>query len=185
MANQFQDVRVKDINVEIELSDKPVIASIEGIRIDKNEVKPGEDVNLAIILKPYGGEYTTIRNTITIPEDLPDGKIRLLVCDARNSMQMSQTLNPEKYRPHSFEQLVKTLEESEKNNEIAIRLFLPRSGVTVHGQELPSLPGSLVNIMSSSRQTGVGKLAGEIFKRIPTEWVISGSHQLELTVKRE
>jgi hypothetical protein len=185
MANQFREVAVENIDVEIELSDKPVTAVIERIKIDRTEVEPGEDVNLTIVLKPYGAEYITRGTTLHIPEDLPEGEITLFVCDARNSMRMTAVMNPEKHKPHSFDQLVDILQEGEKNNEIAVRLFLPRGGVTVQGEELPSLPGSIISIMSSSRETGVERLTGEISRRIPTRWVISGCHQLVIRVERK
>jgi hypothetical protein len=185
MTNQFREVSVENIDVEIELSDKPVTAVIESIRIDKSEVEPGEDVNLTIVLKPYGAEYTTLRAALPIPEDLPDGEITIFVCDARNSVRMTAAMNPEKHKAHSFDRLVEILQEGEKNNEIAVRLFLPRGGVTVQGKELPSLPSSLISIMSSSRETGVGMLTGEISMRIPTRWVVSGCHQLVIRVKRK
>ncbi len=183
MTNQFREVSVENIDVEIELSDKPVTAMIESIRIDKSEVEPGDDVNLSIVLKPYGAEYTTLRTALPIPEDLPDGEITIFVCDARNSVRMTAARNPGKHKAHSFDRLVEILQEGEKNNEIAVRLFLPRGGITVQGKELPSLPGSLISIMSSSRETGIGRLTGEISRRIPTRWVVSGCHQLVIKVK--
>jgi hypothetical protein len=184
MDNQFQKVDVQHVDLEIELSDTPLSAVIEGIRIDKFEVKPGEDINLTVILKPYGGESTLLRKTITIPEDLPDGELTVIVCDARGSIQMTAATTPGKLKPHSFEQLVELFQEIEKNNEVVVRILTPFSGVTVRGQELPSLPPSLVSIMSSSRETGVESFGGEIFHKILTKWVISGYHQLQVKVKR-
>ncbi len=184
MDNQFRKVDVQSIDLEVELSDTPLSAVIESIRVDKLEVKPGEDINLTVILKPYGGEYTLLRTTITIPKDLPDGELTVIVCDARGSIQMTGTINPEKLKPHSFEQLVELFREIEKNNEIVVRILTPFSGVTVRGQELPSLPPSLISIMSSSRETGIESFGREIFRKIPTKWIISGHHQLQVKVKR-
>ena len=116
---------------------------------------------------------------------MPDGELTVIVCDARGSIQMTQTRNPEKLRPHSFTQLIELFQEIEKNNEIVVRVFTPFGGVTVRGQELPSLPPSLVSIMSSSRETGIQSFGGEISQRIPTEWAISGYHQLQVKVKGE
>lgn len=185
MNNQFEKVDVQDINLEVELSDTPLSAVIESIRIDKLEVKPGEDINLTVIVKPYGEEYTQVRTKIAIPEDLPDGELTVIVCDAKGSVEMTGARNPEKLRPHSFTQLIELFQEIEKNNEIVVRVFTPFGGVTVRGQELPSLPPSLVSIMSSSRETGIQSFGGEISHRIPTEWAISGYHQLQVKVKGE
>ena len=185
MDNQFQEVSVEEIHVDIELSEVPLTAVIEGIRIDKADVKPGEDIDLSIILKPYGNDYTTLRTTVSLPEDMSDGEVTIMVCDAAASLQMTGATNPERLKPHSFNQLIELFRTVEKNNEIVVRILLPRGGITVRGRELPSLPGSLINIMSSSRETGVGRLMGEIFSRIPTQWVISGNHQLRVMVKGE
>lgn len=185
MENPFRKVCVENINVEVEISDKPVTASIERIRVDKNEAAPGEDLKLSIILKPYESDYVTLRTSIRIPGDLPEGKITIYVCDAGSSLQMTRAVSPEKNKPHSFEQLIDIMQEVGKNNEIMVKVFLPRSGVLIHGEELPSLPGSLVDIMASSKETGIGHLAGEICRRIQTQWVITGCHQLEVMVKKE
>ncbi len=184
MNNQFKEVDVQDIRLQVELSDKPLSAVIEGIRIDKLEVRPGQNINLTVILKPYGDDYTLLETRINIPEDLPDGELTVIVCDARGSVQMTATRNPEKLKPHSFAQLIELFQEMEKNNEIVVRILTPSAGVTVRGQELPSLPPSVISIMSSSRETGIQSFAGEIFRKIPTKWAISGHHQLQVKVKR-
>ncbi len=184
MNNRFKKVDVQDIRLQVELSDKPLSAVIEGIRIDKLEVRPGQNINLTVILKPYGNDYTLLETRINIPEDLPDGELTVIVCDARGSVQMTATRNPEKLKPHSFAQLIELFQEMEKNNEIVVRILTPSAGVTVRGQELPSLPPSVISIMSSSRETGIQSFAGEIFRKIPTKWAISGHHQLQVKVKR-
>ena len=184
MNNRFKKVDVQDIRLQVELSDKPLSAVIEGIRIDKLEVRPGQNINLTVILKPYGDDYTLLESRINIPEDLPDGELTVIVCDARGSVQMTATRNPEKLKPHSFAQLIELFQEMEKNNEIVVRILTPSAGVTVRGQELPSLPPSVISIMSSSRETGIQSFAGEIFRKIPTKWAISGHHQLQVKVKR-
>ena len=183
MDNRFRKVDIADIHLEVELYDTPLSAIIEGVRVDKLEVKPGEDIGLTVILKPYGAEFTPLRTTLTIPEGLPDCELMVTVSDAKSSIQETGARNPEKLKPHSFEQLLELLQETEKNNEVIVRVFTPLGGVSIRGEELPSLPPSMLSIMTSSMETGIRSSAGEIFRRIPTEWVISGTQRLRIKVR--
>jgi len=185
MTNQFRQPKIQGMNLEMELSDIPLAATIQRVQIDKSEVKPGEDIHLTVNLKPYESRDRTFKTTIRIPENFPDGEFTVIVCDANSSIQITEAANPCKLRPNSLEGLLSLFQKLEKNNEIIVRIFTPFGGFMVHGRELPALPSSVINIMSSSKETGIGSFSGEICRRIPTDWIVSGHHQLQIKVKGE
>jgi len=45
------------------------------------------------------------------------------------------------------------------------------------------LPGSLISIMGSSRQTGARRFSGEIMKKLKTRWFVSGETKLKIKVE--
>ncbi|MBT6225863.1 MAG: hypothetical protein HOI47_04300 [Candidatus Scalindua sp.] len=53
------------------------------------------------------------------------------------------------------------------------------------GEDFPSLPNSVLSIMSLSNQSGVTPLRSEMVKRIQTEWLINGKQTINLFVNSE
>jgi hypothetical protein len=120
---------------------------------------------------------------IKIPDDVaPGSSIKIIVCDAMNSKMLEMTSAPGRFSPSSFEQLIRHLEDGERNNNIIVKIRLNKKGLTYMGEDFPSLPNSFLSIMSLSNQSGVTPLRSEIVKRIPTEWLINGKQTINLFV---
>ncbi len=52
------------------------------------------------------------------------------------------------------------------------------------GKALPNLPGSMVQIMGSSKRTGSQTIGGSVVSHFPTEWVVQGSENVHFTVTK-
>ncbi|HHT9117845.1 MAG TPA: SpoIVB peptidase S55 domain-containing protein [Candidatus Hypogeohydataceae bacterium YC38] len=183
MNNHFMEVNITGVTLEAEVSDERKVAIIENIRVDKRQLKPGETLHVTATIKPFAQEAVEKVVPIQIPNDVESGSIITLnVCDSNTSQALERTRAPDKFNPSSFEHLVKIFEKMEPSTNLIIRALLPKRGITYKGQELPSLPPSLLAVMSSSNQSGVNPLMEEIVHREPVEWILDGSHTLSITV---
>jgi hypothetical protein len=183
LNNEFQTAKIESIKLVANISEQNNIAFIDNIRVSNKWVSPGEEVLIDIRLRPYTREYTSIPVKIKIPDDVaPGSSIKIIVCDAMNSKMLEMTSAPGRFSPSSFEQLIRHLEDGERNNNIIVKILLNKKGLTYMGEDFPSLPNSFLSIMSLSNQSGVTPLRSEIVKRIPTEWLINGKQTINLFV---
>ena len=187
MDNPFEEVSIEGITITLWPDEELRTATIEGIRIDRVVVRPGDPIELTILIKPHLAVATSEQITVTIPESTPDGTIRVIAADAKTIKAFEKARAPYNYRPENVEQLIHLLQEREQNNEIVITVYSPIHGITIEGEELPSLPTSLLSVMTSSKEKGEsGPTKGmTLFKRrVPTDYFISGSQTLEVRVDR-
>ncbi len=185
MNNPFEDVQVEKIFIYLSVSEKLEVAKIEGARVSRDVVKPGESTRLTVFIQPFHGALIAEKVDVTIPESSPRGEYRLMVCDSQIINTFEKFRAPLNFEPQSLTQLISLLETEEQNNEIIVQLIHPKSGVTIKGREFSSPPVSLLAIMNSSRHVGEGGLTrGTIFtrQRIPTNYMISGCELLPITV---
>ncbi len=183
LNNEFKTAKIESINLVASVSGQNNIAFIDNIRVSNKWVSPGEEILIDIRLRPYARDYTSIPVKIKVPDDVtPGSNIQVIVCDAMNSKMLEMTSAPGRFLPSSFEQLVHHLEDGERNNNIIVKFRLNKKGLTYMGEDFPSLPNSLLSIMSLSNQSGVTPLRSEIVKRISTKWLINGMQTINLFV---
>ncbi len=183
LNNEFLTAKIESIKLVASISEQNNIAFIDNIMVSKKWVSPGEEVLINIRLRPYTQDYTSIPVKIKIPDDVvPGSNIQVIVCDAMNSKMLEMASAPGRFSPSSFEQLVHHLEDGERNNNIIVKIRLNKKGLTYMGEDFPSLPNSVLSIMSLSNQSGVTPLRSEIVKRVPTEWLINGKQTINLFV---
>jgi hypothetical protein len=187
VQNAFEQVRLEEVAFEITVEETIRAAGIEGVRVHRRILRPGDPLYVTVFLRAHLGETFAVRDTLHLPEDLEDGIVRLRVCDALSSETLEVKRAPGKYTPRSVEQLIETLNYEERNDHLIVELVVPEKGVTVEGAEMPSLPPSALEILRSSRQTRASiPVEGvvRIRKRIQTDFVISGRHTIELKIDR-
>src|SRR3972149_7898421 len=182
--NQFQKVRMKQIDLKIKVLDMRQTAYIEAIKVNKKQVRPGDTLQVDVRLKPFAGESFHQKVLMQIPEDvLPGSVLNVTACDAIYGQALNMGRSAGKYLPTNFEQLLHYIENMERNNNLMIRILLQKRGLTYKGEGFPSLPTSMLSIMSFSNQSGIGPLFDEVISRIPTTYVLSGNQTIPISVK--
>lgn len=186
MKNRFEAVFLEGVSLDITVKNTIQSAEIVGVRVRDNVVRPGEVLEATLFLRSYGGELTTLTERITIPEDLQQERIQLLVCDVNVTNMFNMARATAKYRPQDLHQLINLFNERIGQNHIVISLFQMKAGAVVQGQELPSPPVSMMTLIGSTkRYAGKNSLTGGRIlqrKNVPTQYVVSGCAVLELIV---
>ncbi len=186
MNNNFKEVRIEKIDLEAEVLSDRKVAQIQHIHVDKRRVKPDDTVRITVTIKPFGQGPVTRTIPIHIPPDTAPGtNIALNVCNSDISQAIERSRAPDIFRPSSFEHLVNILENTEPNTNLIVRALLPKRGVTFKGQRFPSLPSSLLTVMSFSNQSGISRLMDEVVYREPVDWILAGSKTLSLFVEED
>ena len=184
--NQFEPVDVERVAIEIVVKDAIQWAELLGVKVSDNMVRPGETFDVTMILRPYNSEITMITHPITIPENVQQETLQLIVCDANMNMTFENARAQARFQPQNLAQFKELLKEQLGRNTIVISLLQLQLGAVIQGKELPSPPISMMTLLTSTdRYTGKNNLTrGRILARatVPTPYVITGCTALELTV---
>ena len=187
IRNPYMKVDVEEVTVNVKLEDKRKTAVIEGIRINKDRYRPGEEVELFITLRPYLEEPIVQVGRIMIPQDAPERLTTVLATSALSYETFQRQRAPLNYRPKNINQLISILQRGESNNDIVMELFVTERGMTVQGEEFSNLPLSAMSVMSTPTQIGESGFTLATVLRVetlPTKYVISGSGFVRFIVDR-
>jgi hypothetical protein len=185
LNNTFQkEVKINKISLCAYVFDTRRTASIESVKVSKRTVKPGETIQINVTLRPFDSQPVQKTVSFQIPNDaVPGSIISITACDSQYSQSLKKLRAPGLFKPKNFDQLVDLIESAEKRTNLIVRLRLSKRGITYQGQRFPSLPSSLLSIMASANQSGVGILSDEAVLKIETDWVLSGMQTLPLVVE--
>jgi hypothetical protein len=155
ITNDREPVRIEGVTVDVTSAERARVSAIERVWIDAGDVRPGRQVPVKILLRPYRGP-DEIR---TVPIDIPawaDSSLTLVVADGARLAQYEQRDGQAPPAPVSLAQLVSQLQQVKRNNRIYIRLFARDAGATAGGTVMPGLPNSVLAVIEGDRAASGG-----------------------------
>lgn len=192
-SNPFHRVGVKSVDVNVTLEERHPTATVERVFLSQDTVKPGDEVEVGVVLRPYRQDPVVMRTTIKVPESAANGRAVLMVQGGNTRVNLSSLMTggtgsglPGAPPPDaSLRQVLKRFEERERNDQLAVRILFPSTAVNVNGERLSGLPSTLVDVMRSSKSTGFRIERDETRKLADTSYVVSGLQALSLTIRKD
>jgi hypothetical protein len=196
-TNAIERPRIKGITVRIDQTAERRGATIEEIRADREEVKPGEEFNVAVVLRPYRNETITRILKLKAPETAERGQeMRVMVCDATSFEAaeggMSVFFGGRTLafggggEAASLDDLIAQLNRSRAGNAIYIRISQMAAGAQINKQNLPALPLSMISVLGSS-QTANGTMRTNDSALMvgvePVSYAVKGNKTLRMVVR--
>jgi hypothetical protein len=185
--NGIKRPTIKGLTLNISQTPERRGAMIEEVRADREEVKPGEEFSVAVILKPFRGERISRLVKLRAPETAERGQeLRVMVTDApgfeaaegRGRFALSQ--------PATLDELITLLNKTSPSNGIYFRLTQSTPGAIVNQHVLPSLPLSVLTVIGS-RQTAANTITAAdsalLTAAEPVDFPVSGRRTIRLSVK--
>ncbi|HEU4414425.1 MAG TPA: SpoIVB peptidase S55 domain-containing protein, partial [Candidatus Angelobacter sp.] len=80
--NPFEAPTVSGVNLEFDLERERHSAVLESARTDMTEARPGDEIMIETVLRPYRGDRIVRRIPVRVPTSVPKGSLRILVSDA-------------------------------------------------------------------------------------------------------
>jgi hypothetical protein len=185
--NNIARPEVNGVDVSLVAEDGRRAVRIERIRIERGEVRPGEEVRGAVTFRHYQGETEERPVALSLPDDVPEGRLLLRVCDAPSSEDWDSKRAPNRFAAKTIDDLVRILEELRTNDAAYIQLFSSAEGVTVNGREMPRLPASRLAVIGGSLHDGDGafiKGAVVAADTLRTDAYVTGCKSLNVDVNR-
>ena len=186
LSGGFEDLVIDSVELEIVSIDRKRSARLEALTVDRNEVRAGEMVTLAASLRTAGGDEFVEKYSVEIPVGLAPGGVQLLVGDGV-TMTTSELRRAPSGTPRDLQQVLRELNKLRKTDRLYVKVLSTVPGVVIGGEELPSLPPSMITMMqtgrSSDRNTsGTRSSAVGEFELPASDYVIQGQRSLNLTI---
>jgi hypothetical protein len=184
--NTYRPVRIKRIECDTRIHPGRRTAEIEAVQLDSETYSPGETLRATVFVRPYKGLRQRLPVSLKLPADLPEGHYTATVCDDLANARQELRDNPNLSNPQDLEQVFQALkvQTSVKRTNLVVRVPVNAVGVALNGKSLPSLPPSMVHILSTTRRTGAQTMGGALVSRQPTEWVVQGSDSVRFNVSK-
>ena len=186
LTSGYDDLVIEGIDLEIMSTDRKKSVQLDRIAVDRTEVRPGESVELTAYLRGANGEEFVEAYSVEVPAGIGPGQIQLLVGDGR-TITRSGLLRNAPGAPKNSQQVVKELNRLRKNDRLYIKVMSSSPSVVIGGEELPSLPPSMLAVVNTSRSSsqsvvGVQNSTVREYELPPSNYVIQGQRTLNLTI---
>jgi SpoIVB peptidase S55 len=182
--NPLEQVGIESVDVEIAQARQPRAATLVEAHADRTVVRPGERVNLALSLLPYRGEPVRHALAVDLPADLPEGKYSLLIGDGASADAARLAIEP--VDPVHFDQALALLRSFHSHHEVLVLGVEGGAGLSVAGEAMPRLPGSVRSLWAAAGAAGVMplRLAIAQVQREPMPMPVEGLVRIDLEVRR-
>ncbi|HEY6147696.1 MAG TPA: hypothetical protein VIZ69_08350, partial [Thermoanaerobaculia bacterium] len=152
MANEFHDLTILGMDIQISHSDRLQSARVVHVEAQKERVRPGDEVPVWIDLADFRGSTRRVVMTLKIPADAPPGTLNVFVGDG--SAATAYDLGAVPPDPQSLDQVLDFLGRIRPPNSLNLLSYRKAPGAVVAGEPLASLPPSVTAIL---RDRGPGE----------------------------
>jgi SpoIVB peptidase S55 len=184
--NPYDTPGIGGVRLEFDLVRERRWARLETARTDITEARPGTEITIETVLRPYRGEPFIRRIPIHIPTSVSKGTLRILVSDG-------DTLDRLRHSPPLFNRnldlasTIALLNKQHVNNRVYVSLLEADPEAMVADKVMPSLPLSIMNVMDGMRGTQEMVVQAESSvdesATPPLDYVISGAQLLTITIR--
>lgn len=186
LLNNFETAKIANIELNFQAQPGRKLAVIEKIYYDKQAIMAGDSVMIIASLRPYQGKGFEIKKRIRIPQQL-SGKSIIIATGSRPEIAAWEAqAGIGKFNPTNLRELVDLLNRKRKNTDVIIQLRVAEKGAILHGQEYPSLPPSIFQILADRKTQNIYDAMNEKIIQewwIPTDFEIFGGRKVSLAVQ--
>ncbi len=187
--NPYKRADIDSINLNYQVYEKDKTATITKIWTPEYHVRSGQRVPVTVFIKPKNGATISKTFHVKIPGVPPGEDLFLLVSSAQDLVKWELKY----YRgaggyPPSFQRLLRVLNNLRKNNNLYFKFFVRKPSVFLKGEELPSLPPTLMNLYTSPYTSYRGAkipLSTIIEYRVEVPWFLRGQKIIKFSTRRE
>ncbi len=183
--NPFEAPKISGVSLEFNLEKDRRSAALESARTDVTEARPGDEITIETVLRPYRGERIVRQIPVRVPTSAPKGTLRILVSDAETLDRKSRP-NQTVSQKLDLNSTIELLNKEHLNDHLYVSLLEPNPQATVEDKVMPAVPLSVMNVMEGMRATNEMVVLGESAvneSSTPVGYVVNGSQIISLTIK--
>ena len=176
---------IKSVDLDVELVNERRWLRLETARTDVTEARPGDDIILEAVLRPYRGERIVRQIPIKVPTSTPQGSLRILVSDGETLDRMRR-VSAGLGRKMDLGTTIALLNKEHANHRLYVSMLEANPQAMVEDKVMPTLPLSVMNVMDGMRGTQDMIVTGESAvneSSTPFDYVVTGSQVITVNVK--
>jgi hypothetical protein len=185
-TNSFDTPDVEGVKLDFDLVRERRSARLEASRTDVTEARPGDQIVVETVLRPYRGERLVRQIAIKIPTSTSKGTLHILVSDGETLDRMHRG-TPMMNRGLGLAPTIALLNRERANDRVYVSLIESGPEAMVADKVMPTLPLSVMNVMENMRGTQDMVVLGESSvseaATDPLDYVVSGAQMLTINVK--
>jgi SpoIVB peptidase S55 len=184
--NPYSTPDIKGLELDFEVTNDRRSARLESARTDVSEARPGDEITVEILLRPYRGDAIIEHVPVRIPTSASKGStIRILVSDGDMLDRLRR--NPSGSQRLDLASTIGVLNKQHVNNRVYVSVLDQDPEAMVADKVMPTLPLSVMNVMDGMRGTQDMTVLGESSvsetSTKPLDYVVSGGQLLSITIK--
>jgi hypothetical protein len=184
--NPYTAPGIGGVQLDFDLVRERRWARLEGARTDVTEARPGDEITIETLLRPYRGEVILHQIPIPIPTSTAKGLLRILVSDGETLDRIRRSA-PALGRKLDLASTIALLNKQHVNNRVYVSLLEADPEAMVADKVMPTLPLSIMNVMDGMRGTQEMVVQSESSVNEvatgPLDYVVSGAQVLTITIK--
>jgi len=184
--NPYDAPEIESVKLNFDLVHDRRSARLEASRTDQSEARPGDQIIVETVLRPYRGERLVRQIPIRIPTSASKGILRILVSDGDTLDRMRRGM-PLANRKLGLASTIALLNKEHSNNRVYVSLFESDPEAMVADKVMPTLPLSVMNVMDNMRGTQEMVVLNESSvneaSTEPLDYVVAGAQMLTINVK--
>jgi hypothetical protein len=184
--NPYNVPSIRGVQLDFDLVRERRWARLEGARTDVTEARPGDEITIETLLRPYRGELILQQIPIHIPTSTSKGSLRILVSDGETLDRVRHAM-PALGRKLDLASTIALLNKQHVNNRVFVSLLEADPEATVADKVMPTLPLSIMNVMDGMRGTQEMVVQNESSVNEaatgPLDYVVAGAQVLTITIK--
>jgi SpoIVB peptidase S55 len=183
--NPYSIPAIHAVNLDFDVVHDRRWARLESARTDLTEARPGDDISIEAMLRPYRGDGIVEHIPIHIPTSTSKGPLRILVSDGdtldrlRHGSSLARKLD--------LAATIAYLNKEHGNNRVYVSLLEADPQAMIADKVMPALPLSVMNVMDGMRGTQDMIVSNESSVNeaatSPLDYVVAGAQVLTISVK--
>jgi hypothetical protein len=183
--NPYETPKIEGVELNFDLIPDRRSARLESARTDVTEARPGDEVTIEALLRPYRGDSILRQITMKIPTSAPRGTLHILVSDG-DTLDKMHHLSGSMTRHLDLGSTIALLNKEHSNSDVYVSLLEANPQAMVEDKVMPTLPLSVMNVMDGMRGTQDMVVVGESAvdeAATPVDYVVTGSQVITLNIK--
>lgn len=183
--NPYSTPDIKGLQLDFEVTNERRWAKLESARTDLSEARPGDEITVEVLLRPYRGDAVIEHVPVHIPTSASKGStLHVLVSDGDMLDRIRRGPNPQ--QKLDLASTIGVLNKQHVNNRVYVSVLNEDPEAMVADKVMPAIPLSVMNVMDGMRgqdMTVLGESSVSESATKPLDFVISGAQLLPITIK--
>src|SRR5437763_7787946 len=183
--NPYSTPEIKGLQLDFEITNERRWAKLESARTDVSEARPGDEITVEVLLRPYRGEAVIEHVPVRIPPSASKGStLHVLVSDGEMLDRLRR--GPNGGQKLDLASTIGDLNKQHVHNRVDVSVLKEDEEAMVADKVMPAIPLSVMNVMDGMRgqdMTVLGESSVSEAATKPLDFVVSGAQLLPITIK--